>query len=80
MTVKNPPVRQVIASPRRAGGTEHHINLGGFARGRKTRRHQWRIAFVNSPLPQRWLQFDYRDFKQAWVVGLLGHPGNMRCG
>ena len=46
------------------------INLGGFARGRKARL-QWRIAFVNSPLPQRWLQFNYRDFKQTWVVGFL---------
>jgi hypothetical protein len=47
-------------------------------RGLKAR-HQWRIAFVNSPLPSRWLQGDYRDFKQAWV-GLLGHPRNMQCG
>jgi len=49
MTVKNPPVRQVIASPRRAGGTKHYHHQSG-------RRHQGRIALVNTPLPKRWLQ------------------------
>jgi hypothetical protein len=54
------------------------INLCGFARGCSARL-QWRIALVNSPLPQRWLQFNHRDFEQAWL-GLLGHPTNMQCG
>jgi hypothetical protein len=42
-------VRRLIASLRRASGTEHHIlNLGGFARGLKAC-HQ-PIAFANSAL------------------------------
>ena len=42
-------MRRLIASLRRASGTEHHIlNLGGFARGLKAC-HQ-PIAFANSAL------------------------------
>jgi hypothetical protein len=54
------------------------LDLRGFARGGKAR-HQWCVAFVNSPLPSRWFQLDYRDFEQAYG-GLLGHPRNMQCG
>ena len=61
-----------LASGEQAEQSAITINLGGFARGRKAR-SQWRIAFVDSPLPQRWLQGNYCDFKHA-LVGLLGHP------
>jgi hypothetical protein len=37
------------------------------------------IALVNSPLPQRWLDLEYLDFKQA-LVELLGHLGSMQRG
>jgi hypothetical protein len=61
---------ELLARGEQAEQSTIAINLGGFARGRKARL-QWRIAFVNPPLPQRWLQFEYRDFKQAWVGGFL---------
>ena len=52
------------------------LNLGRFTRGLKAR-HQQRIAFANAPLPSRWRQLGYRDFKQARIK-LLGHPRNMQ--
>ncbi len=54
------------------------INLCGFARGCSARL-QWRIALVNSPLPQRWLELEYLYFKQA-LVELPGHPRSMQRG
>jgi hypothetical protein len=70
--------RVMLACGEQAEQSTIALNLGGFARGRKAR-HQWRIAFVNSPLPSRWVHGTYRDFKQA-CGGLLGHPRNMQCG
>jgi hypothetical protein len=54
------------------------INLCDIARGCKAGL-QGRIALVYSPLPQRRLELEYLDFKQA-LVKLSGHPGSMQRG
>jgi hypothetical protein len=54
------------------------LDLCAFARDCKARL-QGGIALVNSPLPQRWLDLEYLDFKQA-LIELLDHTRSMQQG